>query len=226
MIVRSLVLWVMGLRYGITLLRLGIANAGVLHRYQNDMRLGKRYRILADVWLEVNRYAKLFNAFPTLAPSQDAQEQKELAKILREAKYICTHHKLEADPLTAISAIKIQAAIIQITFLRLFRLRLTPVECERLGKYGSVNLATKDFLEYCGYGDRAPINLPLSLQLPLFVAWAELRHEKITTHRNVLLIYANIASLEKEGGRVTPSSGGSAPLPISVIGAGGASSRP
>ncbi|MCI0559576.1 MAG: hypothetical protein MN733_13865 [Nitrososphaera sp.] len=197
-IVRSGVLWATGLRYAFTLVRLGAANATVIRDYQRRRMTRNRGPILQNFWLTANRYARLFQAFPALETKRDANQQERLLKILQETKEICSRYKLEVHPLTAPSAIQLQAGIMTHTFLWLFGLKLMATESETLGKYGSVNLAIRDFLKYCDI--RSDTRLPLSFQLPLFVAWAERHNSKLSSRRSLLLILARMASLEKQSG--------------------------
>src|SRR6185295_4793646 len=98
-------------------------------------------------------------------------------------------------PLTSPSAIKLQRAIVRSTFQRLFSLELSEAETAVMGRYGSVALAAKEFLEYCGYQDRAVAGLSLSLQLPLFVVQAEERHCRSSTQQSLLLTLNQKAAL-------------------------------
>lgn len=201
--IRNAVFLATGLRFSLILFRLWIANAQVLRIYQRSIRRHSRRSIVGifgDSLLTIEQYIQLFKAFPMLETREDEYEQQRLTKIYHCVKKICSSHTLKTDPLTARSAIKLQAKIAQYVFQQLFALMLTEGESEILGQYGSVNTAIKDFLEYCGYGNGSPFVSPLPIQLPLFLEWSEIRRGRSTMRGNFLRILVETSNLSKKVG--------------------------
>lgn len=197
---RRVALWSMALRYGFTLVRFGIKNMVVLQDYKRNLMPPTQHSILKGVWLAGGRYARLFRMIPSLEKSLDTRERRRLTNIFQQVDAVCRNHRPGYDPLTAPSAIKVQTAAVRFTFQRLFGLKLTNAEAEALGRYGSASLVIKDFLQYCGYQQNSSVHLTLSLQLPLFVAKAEERHDKLISRQKILLNLDKKSDLISESG--------------------------
>ena len=194
---RLLLLTGTGVRHARKLVRLGAGNASVLGGYQRACRgiAGRRLGARAgNVWLPLKRYVSLFRPYPALESADDARERERLARTYAEATALSERQRPAVDPVSAPSALRLQARFVQRAFTRLFDLRLTPREERVLAGYGSVAQAAREFLEYCGAATGMAPSAPLALQLPGFVIHAELRHARMSSRGRMLAVQQDSAA--------------------------------
>ena len=185
---RNFVIFITGLRYIIKLFIYGFKNIRIIFEYRRSINRITRYSLVClfqDIIQTTRSFKHLFNVFKKMNTIDDI-ERKRLRKIYIYASKLCHSHTIKYDPLSAPSAIIFQASAIQNVFHHLFRLSPTREECEILGRYGSIDLAIKDFLEYCGYGNDVSYFTMVQLQYPLFVMWSELRHNIYISRNNYI----------------------------------------
>jgi hypothetical protein len=199
--IRYAVFFTEGLRHSGRLIRLWLAFAGVVREFQRELQI-RDNRILTELPVGVGRYLKLLFIFPPLTLSERTDEKQRLKKVLQQLTEITSRGNLDFDPLTAPAAIRAESVIVTHAFRRLFKLALTADQASILAQYGGVNLAAKDFLEYCGYGQAKSINRPLVLMLPSFVRKTELRHSKLATRKSVIFILAERTYSEESTGLI------------------------
>lgn len=200
--IRYAVFFTEGLRHSSSLIRLWLAFVGVVRDFQRELQI-RDTRILTELPVGAGKYLKLLFVFPPLSLSERTDERKRLKKVLQQLTEIIAKRKLDFDPLTTPAAVRTESVIVTHAFRRLFKLNLTSDQARILGQYGSVNLAARDFLEYCGYGQATSIDRPLLLMLPFFVRKTEIRHTKLATRQSILSILSEREHPDKSAGLIT-----------------------
>jgi hypothetical protein len=183
-----LALWVTALRHGLTLLRLGWANARVLRGFAPGQG---RAVFRAGVWLPFRRYARLFRP-AVLLPPPNPKEMERILGLHRRLNKIYAGYQSPFDPLTGLYARRLQAAMVRYLFRRLFHLRLQADEALLLAGYGSAGMAVRDFLNYASsFGWFVPLALPFQL----FLSEVLMRHARVSTRQSILRTLRAIAGL-------------------------------
>ena len=171
-------------------------NYYVLLKYQKKIKHANLNTIVFFFGFIINIFTHFYNILPKLE-AIDKYEQERLKKIYIAACDECSRQKkLKYDPLSATSAINVQASIMTNEFQQLFGLMPTKSESDILGKYGSVDIAIKEFLEYCGFGyDSSYIFIASKLpqHFSSFIKMRSIiRHERSFTRDDYLKIHQNI----------------------------------
>jgi len=174
------------------LIILCVKNCYVLVTFQRKIGCTDYYVIKYFFSLIKEISMKFHNTMPEKLKSVEEQDHKRLKKIFDDACYRCSHAKPKYDTLTSDNAMEVQGTIIKNEFQQLFDLEISDKQSKTLGRYGNVDLAIKDFLEYCGFGfDSSCISI--ASRLPNYfngfiTIKAELRHDE-KEKRQLFLIF-------------------------------------
>jgi hypothetical protein len=173
------------------LTKLCILNSYVLAKYQRVIKYQNTNIIVIFFGFINKTFAQFYKIIPKLE-SIDKYEQDRLKKIYQSVCIRCSHQKPKYDPLSAHLAIELQSSIIKNEFQRLFGLEATKDESYVLGKYGSADIAIKEFLEYCGFGSSS-LYVIIFYKLPQYFSSfikiaSELRHNNLVVREKFLRI--------------------------------------